>query len=95
MMLSPEFCTFALYFIQDMDLVATNEEEMYDFVLGPFQGADRADARARLQASLDALTDESVSDVKLEKIWWSSDADVIFADGGALRAMLKGARARL
>lgn len=92
---SQEFKTFALHFIQDMDLVSTNEEEMYDFVLGPFQGADRGDARARLRASLDALTDESVSDVELEKIWRSSDADIIFADGPALRAMLKGARARL
>ena len=91
MNLSSEFKKFALQFIQDLDRFAANEEEMYAFVLEPFQGEERF----RLREFIDRLMKDSISDGELQKIWYTSDADVVFADGAALRLVLKGARNRL
>ncbi|MER2267015.1 hypothetical protein [Methylobacterium oxalidis] len=90
-MSSPEFEKFTRHFIQDLDIVAKSEEDMYAFVLGFIQGEERV----RLRAFLDAVTQDSVSDMELQELWWASEAEVTFGESAHLRAMLKEARDRL
>ena len=88
---SPEFEEFGGRFIQDLDLVASNDGEIYDFVLKPFRG----EGRVRLRQFIDRALQETVSDKDLQRLWESVDADINFPTANDLRAMLKGARDRL
>jgi hypothetical protein len=88
---SPEFHEFGRWFIQDIDWIAPTLDEMYDFVLGPFEGAERV----RLREFIDGALHESVTDDELQRLWDAVDADIYFPTVEDLRAMLKGARDRL
>ncbi|MGU3538834.1 hypothetical protein [Methylobacterium sp. A54F] len=87
---SPEFEEFGRRFIQDLDTVASNDEEIYNFVLKHFRGEERV----RLRDFIDHALREA-SDSELLQLWGSVDADIYFPTAADLRAMLTGARDRL
>lgn len=88
---SPELENFALWFLQDMDILVSTEEEMFAFVLKPLKGEERV----RLGAFLDEVTQDSVSDTALQSLRWAAKADIVFRTGSDLRAMLRKAHDRL
>lgn len=82
---------FGKYFIQDIDLINPTFNGFLNFVLRRFKGDDRT----RLRVFLDDVTQESVSDDELQRLWNATQADIYFRTGADLRAMLKTARDRL
>ena len=90
MQASPEFLTFARWYIQDIDRIAPTLEEMYDFGLRNFHGEERV----RLRQFLDRALREA-DDATLERLWTKTDADIYFFTAQDLRAFLAGARDRI
>lgn len=71
--LSPAFKEIAMHFFQDLDRVATTEDEMYNFVLAPFRGPDKQD----LRNDLDTILNSNLSDIELKAFWRKTDADIV------------------
>ena len=90
MQASPEFLTFARWYIQDIDRIAPTLDEMYDFGLRDFHGEERV----RLRQFIDRALREA-SDASLERLWKETDADIYFFTAQGLRAFLAGARDRI
>lgn len=90
MQASPEFLTFARWYIQDIDRIAPTLEEMYDFGLKEFHGEERG----RLRHFIDRALREA-DDATLQRLWTETDADIYFPTAQDLRAFLAGARDRL
>ncbi|MEA1832155.1 hypothetical protein U8607_08665 [Methylobacterium durans] len=88
---TPELDKFSLYFFQDIDIFATTEEEMYDFVLKHFDSHERE----RLRVFLTAATENSVSDAELGQLWHNSESDLDFGGGAGVRIMFKRVLERL
>jgi hypothetical protein len=89
---SSEFDTFTRQFHQDLMEYFSTEDAVIQWILSPFKDETE---RGRLKAYLDTLTQDDVSDEELRKLWWSSEADIVFYDGAELRAFLKRVRDRL
>ncbi|EIZ82592.1 hypothetical protein WYO_4802 [Methylobacterium sp. GXF4] len=70
----------------------STEDAVIQWILSPFKDETEG---GRLKAYLDTLTQDDVSDEELRKLWWSSEADIVFYDGAELRAFLKRVRDRL
>jgi hypothetical protein len=87
-----EFLEFSRRFHQDITDVCPNEVSMIKFAISPFQDAK---IRANLRSYIDEIVSESVSDHQLQQIWWSSAADIVFSDSGALRSFLRRVREHL
>ena len=89
---SSEFDTFTRQFHQDLMEDFSTEDAIIQWTLSPFKCDTE---RGRLKTYLDTLTQDDVSDEELRKLWWSSEADIVFYDGAELRAFLKRVRDRL
>ncbi|WP_419830840.1 hypothetical protein [Methylobacterium sp.] len=89
---SSEFDTFTRQFHQDLMDDFSTEDAIIQWILSPFKDDTE---RGHLKAYLDTLTQDDVSDEELRKLWWSSEADIVFYDGAGLRAFLKRVRDRL
>ena len=88
---SPEFLKFGRWFLQDIDRIASTQEQRYDFVLKPFEGEEHVRRRNVIERALHG----SVSDGELQQLWRSTEADIHFHTAEGLRTMLLGARDRL
>lgn len=86
-----EFHIFAGRFIQDIQLIAKNMDELMRFVLSPLKG----DARTRLKSFLGDLLYEGMSDEELQRLWHATPADIYFHHAHELRLVLREAYDRL
>lgn len=89
MLKNAEFMELSRRLHQDITDVCADEASMIRFAISPFKENAK---RAKLRAYIDEVISERISDQDLQRIWWSSAADIVFNDGKSLRAFLSRVR---